>query len=671
MFKKQNHNFINLAEVYKKGEALANKIPPIKKRREKKKLFKIFKYSACFFAVIFLILIFLAGAFLFQFKNVYSLSIAGKRNLDMAVAQIGYQNFAEAVKFSETAESNFNLANQKLFGIKSKPIVSNVKFLEEQVNNLEYLTMTAELLSKAMSQGALLGREFVSLVDRPDHFNFSKFSKEEKRNVLKLLYESGPELNGLKANVSLAYLNLKQFDESGLFFPIRNKIYEFESNLLLASEMLEKAVPLSEMIPALAGYPEKSTFLVMLQNNDELRPSGGFLGTYGILEIDSGDILRFDTHDIYHMDMPVKDLINIEPPEPIKQYLNQKWYMRDANWYPDWPTSAQKIQWFYHLEDNLLPPQNQINNFNGDFEGIIGITPEFVTSLLNMVGPIEIEGELYTPENFTELLEYRVQRGFVDLGVPRWHRKEVIGDISKEIKIRLFDLPVKNWKEIFYLINDNIQKKDLLVYLNDSQFQALSKEFGWAGEIKDVQGDYLMVVDANLAAYKTDAVMGKSLSYNLEQSANGLFAKLNINYAHYGGFDWRTTRYQSYTRIYVPEGSTLIKAEGFTSEKIDVINEFGKTYFGGFLSVEPGAIKNIYLEYKLPEKLNETIQAGAYELYVQKQPGNKTNELVVDLKMKNDIKSYWPHSFFARAKNKSEISWKTDLSADKIFLLDF
>lgn len=669
MFKKSSKNLINLVELYEKGENLIDKIPVIKKQREKKRILKKLKYFAYFVFFAFLLGAFLLGACLFKFKNFYDLGIAGKNNLNIAAEQLAYQNFSQAAKFSKAAEANFNLLNLKINELRSDFFVLKISSFEKQINNFEYLTKTAEILSRAAGESSVLAQKFVDLTDQPNYFNFSSLSQTEKIEILKLLYESGPEFNGLKANIDLAYLNLKQFDSGFLFYSFKNQLKELEDNLLQASEILEKAMPFTEMLPALAGYPEKSVFLVLFQNSNELRATGGFLGTYGILEIENGEIARFDTHDIYHMDMPVKDFINVEPPAPIKKYLNEKWYMRDANWWSDWPTSAQKIQWFYHKENKLLPPKNQINDFDGEFKGIIAITPDFVSSLLDLFGPIIIEGEKYAKDNLTDLLEYQVQHGFIEQGTSRWHRKRVIGEILKELKIRLFDSSINQWREVFNLVNEKIYKKDILVYFNDSYLQSLSREFGWAGEVKDVEGDYFMVVDSNMAAYKTDAVMAKSIDYRIEQTAGGLFAKIKINYAHGGGFDWRTTRYQNYLRVYVPFGSSLVKTEGLVSD-IDIQNEFGKTYFGGFFSVEPGKIGNISFEYKLPENINDLVKSGRYELYAQKQPGNKIQELSIDLKMKNNIKSYWPVSFFATKQTDSEIVWKTDFTADKVFLLD-
>lgn len=671
MFRKKKNHHINLVDVLEKSEEILGSIPPIKKRREKKGKIRFWKNFFYFVLVLLLLAFFFFVILAFKFKNVYNDTYYGKRDIESAVQQIKYKNFDQAIKLANSAQNNFYLAYSEIDRIKSQSYFYGILNFQKQIDELSYILKTAETLSQSASEGAKLGQEFYDLIDQDDNLSFSEFSKEEKRDILKLFYESGPELNGLKANLDLAYLNLKQVNGGGLLSPFRGKINELKQNLGDASDLMEKIIPVTEILPEVSGYPEKSTFLVILQNNDELRPTGGFIGTYGILEIESGDILRFDTHDIYHMDMPVKDLINIQPPDPIKKYLVDKWYMRDSNWSPNWPTSAKNIEWFYHKENNLLPPKDQINNFSGEFNGVIAITPDLIEDLFDLVGPITIEGETYNQDNFTELLEYRVEQSYVDLGVPKWHRKEVIGDISKALKIRMFNLPISRWAEAINIFYDNAYEKNLLVYLKDERSQEIISDLGFSGEVKETNGDYVMVVDSNMAALKTDAVMSRSMDYHLEQSSNGLFAKLKINYSHNGGFDWRTTRYQSYTRVYVPQGSSLIKSEGFESGDAKVNNELGKTVFEGFISVEPGEIHNLYLEYKLPEKVSNQLKFNKYDLIIQKQPGKSLDKLLVDLKMQNDIKSYWPSGFFVDVIGDRNIIWETGLNTDKNFKISF
>jgi len=625
-----------------------------------RKIFKSIRYFSYGILAVFLAVILIFGSQILNFGGIYKKSISGKNNLEHALFLAKEENFQEAAIFAREAQADFKFGIDSVREIKDGFFVSRIKIVKSQMEDAEHLLDTAFVLSRALEQGIIFGGEIQDLLGDNRKMSFSQFSREEKRSVLGRIYESAPELIAVKKNLDLAHDNLDKVSYRGIFFPLRGKLAELGEKIGLAQGILEKAVPLSRVLPHLAGYPEKTSQLVILQNSDELRPTGGFIGTYGILETEHGDILRFDTHDIYHMDMPVKDKINVAPPEPIKKYLVPKWYMRDANWSPDWPTSAEKILWFYKEEDKLLPAKDQINDFTGEFDGVIGITPEFITGLLEITGPIVIENQEYNSENFTKLLEYRVEKGYVQLGVPSWERKEVIGEISKEMKIRLLDLPSSRWQELIDVMGAHILKKDILIYSRDAELQNILKERKWTGDIVEAEGDYLMVIDANMGALKTDAVIKRNMNYAVEQQPGGMISKLQINYAHTGGRDWRTSAYKTYTRIYVPEGSKLINSHG--AADVTVGNESGKTYFGAYITVEPGKIKNAYFEYVLPDRLNDS----DYELYMQKQPGRDTDELTIDVNLSDEVKSYSPAGFFAN-KNSNRVVWQTDLKMDRVF----
>jgi hypothetical protein len=662
MFNRKKHlDFLALQQT---ADGLIGKIPFVKKRRRLNFAYKIFKYLCLTAVFLFLLFLILVASQITDLKQIYNQASLGKNNLEQAVIFAKQNDFEEAAELAKLAEDNFNLSINKLNKIKSNVFINNVPFALSQLNDAESLLVAVQFLSKAVASGAEFGQSLEAIITGDKEFNFSQLTVTEKRELLKKIFESSPELNGIKADLDLAYISLDQAGTSGILFILKDKLIQAKEQINEASSLLTKAVPLSQMIPALAGYPEEVNYLVLLQNNDELRPTGGFLGTYGVLKIKNGDIVSFDTHDIYHLDMPVQDKMNVEPPEPIKKYLNKKWYLRDANWSPDWPTSAKMINGFYQTESSLNPENKEVIKFSG----VLAITPKLITDFLKITGPITVEGQAYNENNFQDLLQYRVEKGYVNLGVSSWQRKEVISEISKELKIKIFDLPPSQWSGIINIVIDNLSQKNLLFYLTDSQLENIAIENGWAGEVKNYYGDYFMVVDANLAALKTDAVMNRSINYQTIEGSNGLFSKLTINYAHNGKVDWKTSAYKSYTRVYVPLGSQLIKISGYENKNIDVGDELGKTWFGFYLVVEPGKISNITLEYKLPSSV---MSNNNYSLYIQKQPGKELDNLSVDLSFKNGIKSYSPASLSMKKINPTRMKWSGDLGIDRDFEIKF
>lgn len=662
---------INFIELYKKGQDFVLDFSPIRKRKKTEAFFKILRYFCLGAIILFFIMLVLAAVCIAGLQGSVTDALAGKKNLEQAAALIKSQNFNDASDYAEAAGNDFHSASLKMRRMESGFLIDKLPIIKSQFNEAEYLLASGEILSKTVKESSVFGENLKSISGGGKALNFTQLSKEQKKSVLGAIYQSTPELSGIKANLDLTLLYLDNVKCKGLLWPIKGKINGIRNQLIFGRDILRQAIPMAQILPRIAGYPQKSSYLVLLQNNDELRPTGGFLGTYAIMETEYGEIIRMDTHDIYHIDMPVKDKITVAPPEPLNKYMGlKKWYMRDANWSPDWPVSARKIEWFFQQEDKLLPLKDQDNNINGNFDGIIAITPEFITSLLKITGPIVVDGEAYNENNFTDLLQYKVERGYIQEGVPSWHRKEVIGEIAKELKIRLFDLPPERWNEAAGAMQNNIARKNILVYLKNNDLENLVKEQDWAGEVKKATGDYLMVVDANMASLKTDNVISRGIEYKVGQSANGMFADLAVNYAHQGGYDWKTSDYHTYTRVYVPLGSRLVKAEGMEGDTV-AQNELGKTVFGFFLTIKSGKIASVKLQYVLPDNVNKAAEKGKYELYVQKQPGNKVKSLKVDLNLANSVKSYSPTGFYANQPSDDRVVWEGDLGMDKRYTVNF
>lgn len=611
---------------------------------------KILKYALILIIGLFFILLIFLGSTYKNFKLTYQLGLQGKEKLSTAIDQVKTRNWDEALKNSQAAESDFTNVLNNLDASKKNVIIKNISFFQNQVNDLEYLFKTTEILSRSLERSIPLVKELDRIRSGAAGGNFTNLNDQEKAQFLKLIYESEPELNGLKANLDLALLNINKIHRIGVLWPIYSQITEYKLQIQEASYLMSKLAPLAKLLPALGGYPVENNFLILLQNNDELRPTGGFIGVFGLANTKNGVITSLITDDSYHLDMPAVNKWKKEPPVPIKKYLEvENWYLRDANWVPDWPLAAQKINEIY-VGESLA-----IGQVAPNFSGIIAINPDFISDLLRLVGPVTIKGESYTPENFQELLQFNVEIAYKDRSISSWDRKEIINELLAELQARLFSLPANNWPNLLKIIDNNIATKNIQIYFTNSSLENLVKNLGASGEVKQTENDYLMIVDANLAAFKSDLVVKKKIAYNLSQRNGNTTSSLTLNYRHEGDFNWRTTRYRSYTRIYVPLGSRLITSSGLDINNMDLTTFddpiLNKTIFGFFFTVEPGTEKDITLHYSLPDRINKQITNNNYELLVQKQSGRRTQELKIDINPEK-----------GNSKN-----WLTDLNTDKIF----
>jgi hypothetical protein len=456
----------------------------------------------------------------------------------------------------------------------------------------------------------------------------------------------------------LATIAINQTPQHGLLKPIREALKPFKENLPFIKEAITKIIPIAQVMPKVAGYPDEEVYLFLLQNNTELRPTGGFIGTYGILKIRDGEISSFLTDNSYNLDEKAVNL-NIEPPWPLTRYNKvYKWYFRDSNWSPDFPTSAEKAIWFYNEEGGT---EKNIN-------GVIAVTPSLIESLIKITGDITIDGVKFTSDNFVDMLQYQVEKGYLRQGVDESQRKEVIGELGRVIIDRLLKLPQTKWKDLWKTFEKDILGKQILIYLENDENENLLINQGWAGEIKNVDHDYLCVIDANLASLKSDPGVERTINYQIAKEGNKIKSKVSITYQNKGTFSWKTTRYRTYVRVYAPPGSLLESILG-TDEEKETKDDLKKTTFGTFVTIEPSETKTITFNYWLPDQFLEKFNKDGYKLLVQKQPGTSQHKLLVTINLGNPIKDFSPIDKGQKIDNNM-VKFETNLAQDRLFSLE-
>ncbi|MFO0764619.1 MAG: DUF4012 domain-containing protein [Patescibacteria group bacterium] len=372
-----------------------------------------------------------------------------------------------------------------------------------------------------------------------------------------------------------------------------------------------------------------------MQNSDELRPTGGFIGNIGVVSVDAGHLESFSFEDVYDLDLSVQGKWSEPLPTGLAgQFSNQILYLRDANWSPDVPTSAAKIMDFYERETKIGRGKDV------HVDGVIFVTPELFKGLLHLTGPITIEGRVFDETNFFDKLQFDVEQGFLYENKPVAQRKEIVKQVGDALIDRLMHLPSSSWPQLLAVVTDSLNKGDMMVSVRDKSIQDVVDRRGWSGRTLATDGDYLWVIDANINAQKTDGVTDKEATYSIAQDAGGnLVATVTLNYRNNAQkTDWRYTRYRSYTRVYVPEGSEFVTASGCAPE---VYKELGKQVFGCHWAVDLKSSNSLSFTYKLPARILEQVNKGEYRLLAQKQPGAK-RELTLDLSFGKKLKDATP-----------------------------
>jgi hypothetical protein len=526
-----------------------------------------------------------------------------------------------------------------------------------------------DLLFAAISiQDALEGATGPDGLGVDPNRSYNDLSKEEKRAVIARLAESLPRMRTAREKVAIAAEAWKRVPQDQLFAPIRNALAPLADRLPDASRQLDEAVSILEIAVPILGYPTPKTYLVLLQNADEMRPTGGFIGNVGLMSVDAGDLAHIEFEDVYAVDNPVINTWKEAPPEIMRRELGiPAWFLRDANWSPDVPESFERVLDFYVREMKLG------RNADLHVDGVIALQPELFRQLLLLTGPIVVDGKTFGADNFFDQLQYDVEQGFfLEDDLPVAQRKEIVAKVGDELIAKLTSQPASRWPNMLDIAAKSLDQKDILIYSRDRNLQSLIDARGWGGRTLGTEGDELWVIDANLAALKTDGVMDKRIIYSVDATdPGGPVATVRLRYTNTNRtLSWRYTRYRSYTRVYVPEGSELLSWSGISNNRNpDVLKELGKTVFGGFWIVQPGATGELVFRYRLPARVREKISSGPYTLLVQRQPGAEA-KLTLDLRFGKTVRSASPGEDEEQFGD-DRYRYETDLVENETFTIGF
>lgn len=554
-----------------------------------------------------------------------------------AVKKLDFETAGKHLELARSAISDARRGFIFLAPLRIVPVIGS------RVAGLAELFKTAdERLLPTLIEVVGLADDIISTADEAnvELDRFSDVDIETRVELLSRLSQRRDDLEKTAIELALLTRDLEELSKLPLPRSLEQILSSFQEKLPVLQRQVEFLSVIAVILPEFGGLQEQKHFLILFENNDELRAGGGFIGTLGDLTVLNGEVVSLSTQDVYAMDGPVEQTMRTEPPQPLEQYLNvPAWFLRDANWSPDGPTSAKKALELFAIEEELL------GRSASKFDGVIVFTPDLVSDILSVLGPITVEGQMFTAENIHEALNYEVGKGYVEKGLHPIQRKEIIGTLTKEIVGRLMEFPLSSWGEIIAVVDASVEEKQLYLFSTDKQMQERVERVGWAGQLlaEGENMDVLMVVDANLGSLKTDPVVNRQIRYRVRQNSKGrLIASVSILYDHQGEFDWNTTRYRTYTRVYVPQGSELLRATGtliddklknpqLISGPVETTEELGFTVFGAFTAVEPTEQQTLEFVYYLPKSFSSLVDEGLYSLTVFKQLGAQKNALTIDV----------------------------------------
>jgi len=416
--------------------------------------------------------------------------------------------------------------------------------------------------------------------------------------------------------------------------------------------LLGEGMAALQVLPKLAGAGEygPQTYMLLIQNEDELRATGGFITGVGTVTIERGNIISFVVEDSYAFDDFSK--LYPAPPWQFQEFmLGGAWLLRDSNWSPDFPTTATWSEHFYAYSSG-----HSVN-------GVLAMGQQVMRLLLTVLGPIELEGtnELITAENVVDYI--RFARG-TDLTDEEWNeawdnRKDFMAPLAQALLSKILEDPDVDWFALGKIMLQVLDERYVLVQIDDPTIGAIIKKQGWDGALYPRAGDFIMVVDSNLGFNKANAAAKTEIKYQVDlTNFENLYAKLSLTHQNptkgdepcihgsyntqdYAGLIARC--YWNYVRVYTLADAELLEAtphlipgEWLLGEKdlparVDVLdnkgivieNPKGLQAYGTMVVVPLTEERHTSFDFALPGTvlIQNKDDTWTYHLHVQKQAG--------------------------------------------------
>ncbi len=573
---------------------------------------------------------------------------------------------------AQTGQGSF-LEAERAFRDASRDLSSSITVAQRIVGAMDPSGRLArvEALLNTGQQLARLGQEAAGIV--------SGF-QQGTATLTDALEALSPKLQALERELTTTREQLAGLPLQQLSSDETQEIQTVVRNVEFLDRAIENFLHSEEIVLELLGARHDRQYLFLFQNNRELRPTGGFIGSFGLVDISRGRVKNVNVDSIYNPDGQLKD--RILPPEPLRK-ITDRWYTRDANWFADFQVSAKKVS---HLFERSGGPT---------VDGVLAVTPSVLEDLLQLTGPIEMPtyGVTVTAENVVEETQRLVT---FEYDREKNEPKAFIADLLPEILTRVVQLPRERWGDIVETCMKALRAKHLLLSFRDEDATKAVRALGWGGTLPDmppvqsnVFADHVGRVEANIGGHKTDDLIEQSVEYDMTlDSDNRATATLVVTRHHRGNRqgtpgmrpeeDPARKANVVYERTVVPFGSELLEARGFTRsasvpaplspepdapslapdtdvEALEdhqrehpngmvVGEESGFTTFGGWVVTNPEETTVTVLRYRLPFQLPPAsllASIGRYQLLLTQQPGHLPTPFQATVRLPEGFRLAW------------------------------
>lgn len=403
------------------------------------------------------------------------------------------------------------------------------------------------------------------------------------------------------------------------------QLYDYQRELASINAVLLDA---PDLLTAVMGLGESRNYLILAQNNDEIRPSGGFIGTYGWMVVRNGRIISYDYSPVTATNPnppPASFVDTFEIPDWWIRFRNPIYAAWDGSWHADFSETARLAMAYYNAGGNPSTP----------IHGVIAIDIDGFEIILRALGEIRIPnyGRTVNADNFRNVV-YDI-RAFGRGVNPH---KEFISDVYKEIFTRWQSVDQTQSPDLLGAILEALQRKHIMIYFADETVNNALTLLGWNGQQVDaIEHDYLLIADANLGNKSNNSVI-RHVTYDVRVNRDGtLDSRMSVRYDYFDDVArldpavdaefHGPLNYRNLMQIFVPRGTELID-----TSNINVLRNLeldAHQLLVARTEVVYDTSERYQFTYQTPPLIDTIGEYQRYRLLVQKQPGSRTQAVNV------------------------------------------
>ena len=437
--------------------------------------------------------------------------------------------------------------------------------------------------------------------------------------VLQGLAAARPRLLDALVRFGALRTSLGAIQDSDLDEVSRASVAALRTRLPKVTSTLREATVLLDLLGADAPH----RYLLVSQNPDELRATGGYIGSAGVVEVSGGTVRLLEYGSSRAYDTPPD--VRVIPPDLFQPYLGAGYLeLAGANWWPSFPDVARQLVYLYGLSH----PGTSV-------DGVVALDQFGLKDVLQAVGPVEVPdyGERVAAEDLQAKVDMYVHQGEDEAG-----RKQFMAALSQAVLQRVLTSPRAVLPELVRAVHAALDDQHLLVWTARPEAAELFAIHRWDGGLLPASGDALMLVDTNVASSKQSQEVRRDTNYRVDLTDIGApVAHVDVRYTN----DSRPERrpghsfvptYRTFLRVFAPSGAQLEQSGGFVGS-LTTGTECGRSFFAGEVLVPQGATVEASLDYQLPPAI---VAGGAYELLLQQQPGVPPGHVAVAVKTRGE-----------------------------------